>query len=401
MSSISANYDDNINYRLKPNSYYIKTACLIFSIGLLAACPIAASYIDSWKRIIPDFYQILTMPSPLVTDYFYLGNLASAFLNAGLCGLACTLIMIINKTACPPSFLAGYFLVIAHCFYGLNFLNMWPPMLGIYAFCHLNKLHFNENLDMAMFSTAFGPFISEMLFRYHVNEEYIVWKTQVSFIGLFYAVIFSIFLGFAIPAMLPGALRLHKGFNLFNGGLAFGLLGLFIYSYMYKTFGITAPTPLKSINVTYNAHGNSYGLFIISFFSIMFFIFLIYGWFLNGKSFRGYGKLLESLNQLAETTEEYYWKNEEGKMPALKKEDIVKIRNAYKEVIKNCNRMLAVPENELKGVHVLVDEMSVLLSRDEAALDVATQEKYVVARNFGTWTCYYRRYRGPAYFYDR
>ena len=30
-------------------------------------------------------------------------------------------------------------------------------------------------------------------------------------------------LGFAIPAMLPGALRLHKGFNLFNGGLAFGL----------------------------------------------------------------------------------------------------------------------------------------------------------------------------------
>ena len=93
------------------------------------------------------------------------------------------------------------------------------------------------------------------------------------------------------------------------------------------------------------------------------------------ESVQKYGKLLESLNQLAETTEEYYWKNKEGKMPALKKEDIVKIRNAYKEVIKNCNRMLAVPENELKGVHVLVDEMSVLLSRDEAALDVATQDK--------------------------
>lgn len=292
-------------YTLKSNSYYIKAACLFFSLCLLIACPIAATYLNCWNKISHDFYQILTMPSPLVTDYFYLGNMASAFLNAGLCGLACTLIMIINKTNCPPSFLAGYFLVIAHCFYGLNFLNMWPPMFGIFLFCRLMKIHFNENLDMAMFSTAFGPFISEMLFRYHVDDNYIVWKTQISALGFVYAVIFSIFLGFAIPAMLPGALRLHKGFNLFNGGLAFGLLGLFIYSYMYKTFGITAPTPLKTLNVNYNAHGNSYAGFIITFFSIIFLSFLICGWVLNGKTFKGYNKLLESTGHRVNFFESY------------------------------------------------------------------------------------------------
>jgi len=293
------------NYTLKSNSYYIKAACLFFSLCLLIACPVAATYLNCWERIFSDFYQILTMPSPLVTDYFYLGNMASAFFNAGLCGLACTLIMIINKTDCPPSFLAGYFLVIAHCFYGLNFLNMWPPMFGIFLFCRLMKIHFNENLDMAMFSTAFGPFISEMLFRYHVDDNYIVWKTQISFLGFSYAVIFSIFLGFAIPAMLPGALRLHKGFNLFNGGLAFGLLGLFIYSYMYKTFGVTAPTPLKTLNVLYNSHGNSYAGFIITFFSIIFLSFLICGWFMNGKSFKGYEKLLESTGHRVNFFETY------------------------------------------------------------------------------------------------
>ena len=227
------NADSNYYY-YKPASYYIKAACLLISTGLLITCPIAANYINCWDTFLYDFYQILTMPSPLVTDYFNLGNLSAAFLNAGLCGIACTLIMILNKTDCPPSFLAGYFLVIAHCFYGLNLLNMWPPMFGIYLFCKVMKIHFNENLDMAMFSTAFGPFISEMLFRYHVNDNYIIWKTQISFIGLFYAIAFSVFLGFAIPAMLPGALRLHKGFNLFNGGLAFGLLGLFIYSYIRR-----------------------------------------------------------------------------------------------------------------------------------------------------------------------
>lgn len=278
----------------KRNIYYIKAACFFISLCLLIACPIAACYIDCWDRIWTDLYQILTLPSPLVTDYYNQGNLASTFLNAGLCGMACTLIMIINKTNCPPSFLAGYFLVIAHCFYGLNFLNMWLPMFGIFLFCKVMKIHFNQNLDMAMFSTAFGPFISEMLFRYHVNENYIVWKTQISFLGLLYAIGFSIFLGFAIPAMLPGALRLHKGFNLFNGGLAFGLLGLFIYSYMYKTFGVTAPTSFKLINVTYNMHGQSYGFFVISFFLFIFLSFLIAGWYMNGKTFKGYEKLMES-----------------------------------------------------------------------------------------------------------
>ena len=285
--------DETLHY-FKPNSYYIKAACLFISIALLLACPIAAFYIDCWDRIFIDLYQILTMPSPLVTDYYNLGNLASTFLNAGLCGLACTLIMIINKTNCPPSFLAGYFLVIAHCFYGLNFLNMWPPMLGIYLFCKVMKIHFNQNLDMAMFATAFGPFISEMLFRYHVNEHYIVWKTQISFLGFTYAIIFSIFLGFAIPAMLPGALRLHRGFNLFNGGLAFGLLGFFIYSYMYKTFGISQPETVKPLNVIYNIHGQSYGLFVSLFFIFIFVCFIITGWFLNGKTFQGYDKLMES-----------------------------------------------------------------------------------------------------------
>ena len=80
------------------NSFYIKVACLFISICLLIACPIAAIYLDCWDKILIDLYNILTLPSPLVTDYYNLGNLASTFLNAGICGLACTMIMIKFKT---------------------------------------------------------------------------------------------------------------------------------------------------------------------------------------------------------------------------------------------------------------------------------------------------------------
>lgn len=282
-----------MNIHLRDESWYVKLICLFLSISFLIACPVAASYLYIWNDIWDGFVSILIQPSPLVTDYFHLGNLASAFLNAGLCGLSCTFLMIRLKADAHVNTLAGFFLVVAHCFYGLNLLNMWPPILGILLFCKFYRISFRDNLAMAMYSTAFGPFISELLFRYHLSDYFIIHEIQISFIGFTFAVLFSVFLGFAIPAMLPGALRLHKGFNLYNGGLAFGLLGLFLYAFMYKTFGIDPPAEFTVPNPIYNAHGNSYFGFSVIFFSIVFACFLVFGWYLNGKSFKGYSAVLK------------------------------------------------------------------------------------------------------------
>jgi len=281
-------------YRMKSTSDCIKGICLFFSISFILAGIAAAIYLNCWDEILPGLYYILTLPSPLITDYYQIGNLASAFFNAGLCGLSCSIFMIFFKCNCQPSYLAGYFLIVAHCFYGLSFLNMWFPMFGIGIFTRFMKLSFRDNLDLALFSTAFGPFITELLFRYHVHASYEVDVLQISWLGFFYTIVFSLFLGFAIPAMLPGALRLHKGYNLFNGGLAFGLLGLFIHAYMYKTFDVTQPEPFVLENATYAAHGYSYQTFILIYFCIVFLILLFAGWFLNGKSFTGYRIMLRS-----------------------------------------------------------------------------------------------------------
>lgn len=294
-----------MDYKSSNDSDIIKRICLIISLSFFISSLAATFYLGVWGHVWKDFLKILTMPSPLVTDYFKLGNLASAFLNAGICGLSCTLLMYYLDIECRPSMYAGFFLVVAHCFYGLNFLNMWPPILGILLFSKVFKVGFRYNFDMAMFSTAFGPFISEMLFRYHVWDYYITYKVQISVLGIIYVIVFSIFLGFAIPAMLPGALKLHKGYNLYNGGLAFGLLGLFIYAFMYKTMGITPPETAPILNITYTLHDHSYQLFMTIYFVILFSIFLFWGWYLNGKSFKGYTKLLKSNGHTADFFAEF------------------------------------------------------------------------------------------------
>lgn len=290
---------------MKENCKYIKFICFVFSVFFLAASFAATVYLNLWGKVWSDFVKLMVMPGPLITDYFMLGNLASAFLNAGICGLSFTLIMIFCKVETRASMLAGYFLVVAHCFYGLNFLNMWAPAAGIFLFCKVFKISFRDNLDMAMFSTAFGPFISELLFRYHVWDYYIAHQVQISILGFLYVIIFCVFLGFAIPAMLPGALKLHKGYNLYNGGLAFGLLGLFLYAFMYKTMGIESPTAVATPNVIYAAHTNSYQLFCTLFFAVVFLSFILWGWFLNGRSFQGYQKLLMSTGHRADFFTEY------------------------------------------------------------------------------------------------
>ncbi len=290
---------------IKKDSWFIKGICMHISISFFIASLAATIYLDLWGQVWHDFFQILVTPAPLVTDYFQLGNLASAFLNAGMCGGACWALMVFLNAECRPSMLAGFLLVVAHCFYGLNFLNMWPPLLGILLFTKVFKVGFRYNLDMAMFATAFGPFISEMLFRYHVWDYYIAEVVQISFIGFVFVIIFSIFLGFAIPAMLPGALKLHKGFNLYNGGLAFGLLGLFIYAFMYKTFGISAPAATAFPNELYFSHGNSYQGFITIYFVLMFLLSIVWGWFLNGRTFKGYGELLKSNGHTTDFFAEY------------------------------------------------------------------------------------------------
>lgn len=270
-----------------------KAVALFFSLAFLAAVPCAAIYTGELREVLPGFLRLLNSPAKLVTDYFLLGNLPAAFLNAGLCGLAFAALMYVLDADAGITEFAGYFLVVAHCFYGLNLLNMWFPVIGVFVFCKVMKIRTRDNMGMAMFSTAFGPFMSELLHRYPLVEKnpIMILGLSINLEGVFLAMALGLALGFLIPAMLPGAKKLHRGYNLYNGGLAFGLSGLLIYGYMYKTMGVTPPEAAPIENAVYAAHGNSYGLFVNIFFLLVFGLCILNGWLMNGKSFKGYGAL--------------------------------------------------------------------------------------------------------------
>lgn len=278
---------------------------LFWSLAFLAAAPLGAIISGERGQILHNLFLIITTPANLVTDYFNIGGLGSTLINAAVCGLACNLIALATHTVATPTTLAGYFLIVAHCFYGLNFVNMWPPFIGVYLFCRVTGHPLSQNLHIAMFSTALAPFISDFLFRYTIGDAYVFGEVHLTVPGVILAILFGLLSGFVVPALLPGTTRMHRAYNLFKAGLAIGILGMFVYAFLYKTLGIEPPSVVVRDNPVYDANGGSYAPFLFVMFGSIFLLTLLFGWLQNGRSFRGYRALYCSTGHRADFVKSY------------------------------------------------------------------------------------------------
>ncbi len=281
----------------------IRGYMLFLSVAFLIAAPIAIWYTKEFD-FFENIWRILTSPSELITDYFALGGLGSTLFNAAVCGLLCNLIVWISRTKACATTLAGYVLVVAHCFYGLNFLNMWPPFIGVLVYCGVMRKPFRENVHISFFSTALAPFISEVLFRYSIGT-FDASKTQINVVGIILSLLFGLAVGFVVPALLPGTSAMHRGYNMYKAGLAIGILGIFIYAFMYRTLGVDQPTHMVIQNEAYYALPYAYRGFMNVFLSILFATTLLIGFFMNGRSFRGYRTLLNCTGYGTDFTDKF------------------------------------------------------------------------------------------------
>lgn len=281
--------------RAKQNGIAFSLFALFLSFFFLAAVPVAMKVTGTdadtmWQNL----FRICTSPSKLVTDYFGVGCLASTLLNAGLCGLACNFLIFISRTRASSTTFAAYILVIAHCFYGLNIVNMWPPFIGVILYCFITRNPLRKNLHVAMFATALAPFISDFLFSYPLGIYVEIAGVSVNIIGMLMSVLFGFGSGFLVPALLPGTTAMHRGYNMYKAGLALGIFGIFVYCFLYKTLGVTPAESTVGENTQYyESVGHVYWAFMNIFFIVLFALCELFGFLLNGCSFRNYRSLLK------------------------------------------------------------------------------------------------------------
>ena len=152
-------------------------------------------------------------------------------------------------------------------------------------------LPFSQNVHLALFSTALGPFISELVLRYPLTHTH---SSGFSISGVVVSLIFGIASGFLVPALIPGTAKMHRGYNMYKAGLAIGLFGIFAFAFMYQTLGVEAPTPIVPDNSEYFSMPYKHIVFVNAYLLILFALTLILGYILNRRSFDGYTDLLRS-----------------------------------------------------------------------------------------------------------
>lgn len=203
---------------LKNYYYYLLLYILMILLPFLFNSP---------YRLFIGVVSILTTPSILLTDYLSVGGIGSTFINAGILGISMVMLLICNGIKPNGSTLMSLWMINGFSFFGKNFINIWPIIIGVWIYSKYKKEPFLNYTLIALLGTTLSPTITQLSFTDHFSF----------FEGYALGFLLGIFTGFILPPISSYSLRIHQGFNLYNLGFSGGLLAIFIMS-IYRTLGI-------------------------------------------------------------------------------------------------------------------------------------------------------------------
>ena len=248
----------------------------------LSACFLIAAFLmPDRNQMISGLWQILSQPSKLTCSYFALGGYAATFLNMGLvCAISLGLFLVFKGTPNNASTLA-VILTTGFGVWGINILNMWPSVFGVWLYCLVKREKFGDNVNAMLFSTGIAPLITDLMIR-DPHAEVIGFNAP----GIGLALLVGAMIGFILPAGLTFSPKVHKGFDLYSAALPVGMTAFFLNGALFKTMGVELPAGAPASHLAVTNPG------IINTYCIILFCTCIILAFLLGCRPRDYWKLL-------------------------------------------------------------------------------------------------------------
>jgi len=222
------------------------------------------------------FWRILSSPAQLTMDYFKLGTVGGTFVNVGLTGLGTVLVFALSGFALNGVSLMAFFLTIGFSFFGMNFLNIWPCILGTFLFTRVAKVPFKTQVNIAVFATSLAPFVSEGMWRHPAVESMAA--------RILFGVLLGVICGFMMPVLCMHSPNLHKGYSLYNAAAVAGFIGVFLFSFLFRATGFEIPTNTDI--------GDSQAQIVNAFALLTSATMITAGYILNSQSFRAFWDLL-------------------------------------------------------------------------------------------------------------
>lgn len=238
-----------------------------------------AFILSSVNEILVGLKDIYLCSGLLITDFIAVGGIGATLINV-------TLIIIFNyvlikclKISFNGAIFAGVFTMVGFAFFGKTLINTIPLFLGVYLYSLYSKVEFKNYIIVALFSTGIGPLISFIMFGIGLELYFSIP------LGIFIGIV----VGFFIQVLSLNALRLHRGYNLYNIGFTLGIIAM-IFTAIFRALNISL-----NANILIN---NSYHWHLFSLFLIVSIFLIVSAFILDKAVIKKYPKLLKRTGRL-------------------------------------------------------------------------------------------------------
>lgn len=198
---------------------------------LLALVPvyfIAAGFaLQPFDEIGPGLLAIIREPDFLITDYFLIGGIGAAFINAGILCLISIGIVYLLGMEMDGHTITSAFLMFGFSLFGKNLLNIWLILLGVVLYAWYHKTSVSRYIYIGFYGTSLSPLITQMM-----------QIPQLSFVLKITLCVFTgVAIGFVLPPLCTHVHYAHKGYSLYNVGFAGGIIATVVVS-VFRSFGL-------------------------------------------------------------------------------------------------------------------------------------------------------------------
>ena len=232
-------------------------------------------FLQSPGEILQGIFTIIREPDFLITDYFIIGGVGAAFVNAGILTLVSIGIVYGLGMDFDGHTITSACLMFGFSLFGKNLLNIWAIMLGVFLYARYHRTSVSRYIYIGYYGTSLSPIITQVMQ---------MWELPIP-VRMGLCILTGTVIGFVLPPLCTHVHYSHKGYSLYNVGFAGGIIATVIVS-MFKSFGITIESRLIW------SEGNN-GMFLALLF-VLFGGMILYG-ILSGKkeAVRGYRNILK------------------------------------------------------------------------------------------------------------
>lgn len=119
-------------------------------------------------------------------------------------------------------------LLFGFSLFGKNILNIWTIMLGVCLYARFHRVSITKYLYVGLYGTSLSPIITQIM---HIDTLPVPVRLLLSGAT-------GLLIGFILPPLSTHTYYAHKGYSLYNVGLACGIIATVVVS-LFRSFDIT------------------------------------------------------------------------------------------------------------------------------------------------------------------